>query len=68
MEFIKTKFPTAINYRKAIHYQNKTLAVDTSSAIYKFLVKTISIFYLTKLFQNKKLTFPLIQWGTRLAI
>lgn len=43
MDFIKTKFPNAIQARKATYYQNKTLAIDASSMIYKFLVKTISI-------------------------
>ncbi len=42
MDFIKATCPTIIRNRSPLHYKNKVLAIDSPSAIYKFLIKTIS--------------------------
>lgn len=65
MDFIKTKFPNVISLRKATYYENKTLAVDTSSAIYKFLVKTISKNIINQAYSKDKVNIPTDSQGNQ---
>ena len=43
MDFVKTKFPKAINPTHVSAYRDRTLVIDTSNWIYQFLIKTQSI-------------------------
>lgn len=65
MDFIKTKFPKAIQIKKVQDYSGKTLAIDASNWIYQFLIKTQSNQYHMKPF-NMDLSIRLqIGWVIR---
>ncbi len=48
MDFIKTKFPMAIQKKTVKDYSGKILTIDASNWIYQFLIKTQSIHALIK--------------------
>lgn len=61
MNFIESKCPSIVNHYSPLHYKNKTLAIDSPSAIYKFLIKTISKSILMQRVPITRLTFPWIR-------
>jgi hypothetical protein len=65
MNFIESKCPSIIAHYPALHYKNKTLAIDTPSAIYKFLIKTISIPSLILASSNSKINIPMDSQGNQ---
>ena len=67
MNFIESKCPSVINHCSPLHFKNKTLAIDSPSAIYKFLIKTISTPFLIKRAQVLKSIFPWILKVTKLV-
>ena len=68
MNFIESKCPSVINHCSPLHFKNKTLAIDSPSAIYKFLIKTISTSFLIKRAQVLKSTYRWILKVTKLVI
>ena len=40
MDFIQSKFPTAVRSVQMSEYSRETLAIDASNWIYQFLIKT----------------------------
>jgi len=65
MNFIESKCPSIISHYPPLHYRNKTLAIDSPSAIYKFLIKTISIFILTVASSSSKVSIPMDSQGNQ---
>lgn len=65
MDFIKSKCPSIITHFPALHYKNKTLAIDSPSAIYKFLVKTISNEFVIEASSSSKISIPMDSQGNQ---
>jgi len=65
MSFIESKCSNAIIHRSPLYYKGKTLAIDSPSAIYKFLVKTISIIICYEATSSSKLNIPMDSKGNQ---
>lgn len=61
MDFIKAKFPKAIQKKTVKDYGGKILTIDASNWIYQFLIKTQSMNTLIKPLKEETLT--LLQIG-----
>jgi hypothetical protein len=61
-DFLKKSYPHLYTKKPLSAFKNKTYAVDASSTIYSFLVKTISINLLSKPSQIPESTCLLILW------
>ena len=65
MNFIKIKCSSIISHYPALHYRNKTLAIDSPSAIYKFLIKTISNLFNNLASSSSKISIPMDLQGNQ---